>query len=873
MLLQVKRTEDGLVARRAERGFDRGAADGSDQLRPLLLALAAGTGGGSAELERWTVGELLEGFRRVAVVPPGPGFPPGTAGVIASKPLFEDRTLLWMDAERGRLAIHTSPDRSGVFVFDAGAPRLAEYPDMRLALSRRSFTPRGASARHQPGPGCWRLDDVGFEHLSAWTPDNARLELRLDARHIELVSVGSRCWRPARAPGILLPGLGWPPGLVPWTRAWLRWQGGSCPVVVTGRGPDTASVSLPDPVPEELTWVVEVRLAEGPDKEVVRTLQAEASWPVATAFSTLRVEAGGAEVDVVTPGATLGDLVLAGPEPHPRVLSLRVTRPGPKGPGPVHEVACALETSENGERATYRCADLGGLLQIGGEPAEIRFASPGQDELGSLVVLPPDIQGRWRPTDSRALGWVAEGSKLPSRLVRPAVSKDGRTVWAAVGQAIAGPGILRSRHDLRIGGRRRTQRLRLCWSEPPRLRRMEPWNPIRISGVDDYVEVDFVAPGDDGTALRIWVPSLPPVEVPPEEAPPGQLRVLLPRGIAGGLGQDCARIEVVGAGSGPGPWGWVHRNVDPGPGPWRDVRSDGDVVLLPQDGALFVDLHGLCSAARMEAATARGLGAATVLRLETPWPVDGLMPLGVDGAMLAPVQAAMSEVPDGRQSHLWLQDALRDPIHLVLEQRGGRWVLASVEGPKGEGDQLGSLGRAASGLQWLPRRALGFEQSETCLVWRNRLLLVSPPERPRILFAGWVWPAGETVVEDGGPLGSFGLGLDPGTVSSRSWEGVDDSGFAWTTPPPPEVLAAPELRAAARDGADPTRPLVFEVEIGGEPVAFTLMAKTIGSAFDPMRLTLVEGAAQSNTGLGPLRVWRRQAGGATAGSDAAGGER
>ena len=858
MLLQVKGTEDGLVARRADRGFDRAGAAQGQELQPLLAALAAGTGDRPLPSDGWTVGELLDGIRRVGIVPPDQGFPLASVGWLTVLPLFEERTLIWLDSGRRLLAIQDAPDSPGVLAFDAGRRRLTHHPDLRLDLSQRSLKLRGAHTSHEPGDGFWRLDDAGFMHLTAWDPDRAQVELRTAGERVELVAVDAERWRPARAPRVTLPTLGWPPGIALQTRASLRWDSGSAPVTVGPTGLSARSLILPDPVPEELTWAVEIDLVEPPTGVVSRTLTVQVTRPVATAFDGLMVEADGRETDVVSPGARLGGLVLTGQGPCPRTLALRVTVPDPRGAGPVREVRASWEGAEPGGRALYECPGLESLLQTRGEPVEVRLTSPGQDELGSLVVLPPHVSGRWHPTGPRAQEWRAEGAKLPSRLVRPAVGADGGTDWLPVAEASQESGIVRSRHDLRIGGQRRAHQLRLRWAEAPRLRRLDPWRPIRIAGGDDYVEVAFLAPWNDGGDLRIWLPPIRPAQVPSEDARAGQLRVKLPRGVAGSLDQDCARLEILGSPDEPGPWGWIHRTIDPGPGPWRDVRYDADVALIPPGAELFVDLLGLCSSARLAEATTRRREPAAVLRLQTPWPVDGLPPLGVDGAMLAPVQAATDTSPDARLSHIWLQDVSTDPIHLVLEQRDGGWTLADFEGPEAEREQLGCLGSGGGGLRWLPHQVLGFEQPDTCLVWRGRLLLISPPERPRVRFAGWIWRAGETVHEDGGPLGRFGLRLDRGAGSSRTWEGVEDGGFSWHDPPPAEILSAPALARAEERGLDPSSPLVFEVEVDGAPRSFTLIAKKSGSAFDPMRLTLVEGTVATEIGAGPLRVWQRE---------------
>ena len=855
MLLQVKKTDQGLVARRTERDFDNAGGADVEELRPMLLGLAAAGGVTPRVAEGWTVPELLEGIRKIGVLPVHPKIPDHTVGWITETALFEDRTLMWLDARERRLAIQIKAGAAGVLVFDAERRTLDAYPDIRLELSHRALKLRGSHTNRASMDGSWQLDDAAMTHLSVWSIEGARLELGARGERIELVAIDGDRWRPRDAPRPTLPGLGWPPGIVRQTRAFLSWPGGRCPVAVGPRGLDPRSVTLADPVPETLTWEVEVDLVAAKGGAVVRTLRATSSLPVATAFERLRVEAGSDEVDVIVPGATVGALVLTGAGPQPRALTLEVLLPGAHASAAAREVSCTLEASEPDGRAIYTCPELPELLRTRAEPQEFRFGCLGQHDLGSVVVLPPFVTGRWHPTGPRAQSWRAEGAKHASSLVRPVVDAEGKTAWAPVEDVDAGPGIVRSRHDLRIGGRRRSQQLRLCLIEAPRLRRLEPWRPIRIAGADDYVEVLLHAPWSDGVAVRIWLPPNRPAELPCEEARPGQIGVKLPRGVAGTLGQFCARLALVDPGGSPGPWGWLHRTLDSGAGPWTSVRYDGDVVLVPQAGRLFVDLHGLCGVAEMGPATTRRNEAATVLTLKEPWPVDGLSPLGVDGAMLAPVQAATSTTPDGRQSHVWLQDAERDPIHLVLEHRVGGWGLADFEGPETERELLGSAGVGSGGLRWLPHQVIGFEAPGAFLVWRNRLLQLGSPDRPEVRFAGWIWRTGEEIREEGGPLGRFGLRLAGGVSASRSWEGREDDGFEWTTQPPAEVLAAPELVRAEERGPDPLEPLTFVVEIAGRAQPFTLIARKTGSPFDPMRLTLVEGSVSTDLGMGPLRVW------------------
>ena len=259
---------------------------------------------------------------------------------------------------------------------------------------------------------------------------------------------------------------------------------------------------------------------------------------------------------------------------------------------------------------------------------------------------------------------------------------------------------------------------------------------------------------------------------------------------------------------------------------------------------------------------------AAVLQLDSPWPVDGLRPLGIDGAMLAPVQAAAAGVADGLQSHLWLQDAVREPFHRVLEQRGSYWALAEREGV--ESEHLGALGRDGDTLVWMPQTPIGFEHEGTFLVWRNRLLQVWPPERPRVRFAGWIWPEDEVLQEEAGPVGVYGLRLDRGAVTGRTWTGTDHRGFSWHEQPPAEVLAHPAMQKAARNGANPTKALSFGVEIDGERTSFTLTAEGSGNVFGKKRLTLSEGSTRRGGEAGPLRVWAAGPAGAAGGHDTGG---
>ena len=236
MLLNVIRTARGLVARRYQQDFDGRGSGGGEQLRPLLIALARGGGGGPDDLDRWTVTQLLEGLGRVLVVPPRKKEQESAVGTVATRPLFDDKTLMWLEADVGRLAIQVHPDKGGLLVLDAPAQRLAFHDHKKLARSRKRLDLSNSPKLHRAGDGCWHLDDRGSQYLSVWTPDRAELVLEPDPSRAELTRNADGTWRPVAAPRLRLPGLAWSPDLARWTDAWLQWGGALQPVEVTAAG-------------------------------------------------------------------------------------------------------------------------------------------------------------------------------------------------------------------------------------------------------------------------------------------------------------------------------------------------------------------------------------------------------------------------------------------------------------------------------------------------------------------------------------------------------------------------------------------------------------------------------------------------------------
>lgn len=865
MLLQLARTAGGGLAARPVQAWDRADATPEEALRPLLLALAS-AGAPPGRLADLDASSLLLLLGWVKVVPDSPEIPAHLAGCVARVPLFHPETLLWVDRERGLLAIEKAPRTAGIYVFSADRCEIDVFPSLALDLTTRNLRLRGTPLVQRPAGGCWPMD--GSASLTAWNPQEASLELRLDSVDgrlgLDAVPGG---WRPEAGPSACLPGLGWSPALARRCRARLAWAGGGTDVPAGTSGMGLSSVVLRDPLPEEVAFELDLDLVpveRGVAAEAgKRRVSARMVWAIRTTFRGLALDSEGGATDVLSTGSRADRVLLRGQGPRPATLSVQVHR-SPQRPSCAPGAATALAArivSEPGEDpARYECDGLTGLLAADAGPAVLRFVSPGQEELGSVALVPEALAGRWRVQGARSMAWEPECDAAHSALLRPVPGPDGRTTWQAEAREPFGrSAILRSPVDLKVGSCGVSRLLPLRLSGPPRLRRTSPWDPIRAGGAET-VDVTFEAPAVTAPALTLWLPTFAPSKVACAPARTGQVRVSLPRSVARSLHDCCGRLDLSAGRGASAVWGWLHRTEPHGAGRWIGIDYSGDFALLPADADLFVDLFGLCSRARLASARSfLGSEDSTALLLASPWPIDGRAPTGVDGAFLAPVQAAVTTSPDRRQSHVYLQDARQaEPLHLVLEREGGSWRMASDDIPDAECALLGSVGRDGEGtLRWHQRLVTGLDEPGTLLAWRGRLLDVSPPEEPVIRFAGWIWTEPGEVVEDCGTLGRYGLRRDGGAGGAARWTGrLGPSGFEWKETPPPEVLASTGLREAGRRGADPARPLHFEAGAGAEVRTYTLLARRGGSAFDPMDVTLVEGALAAAAADRPLRAWR-----------------
>lgn len=586
--------------------------------------------------------------------------------------------------------------------------------------------------------------------------------------------------------------------------------------------------------------------------------------PVRTAFTQPQVWTGGGTEDAPDPGSVTRHV---GPDTPIRGLFLRVRRGFP-APTTLHVLVRDGEgetdvlvrrgasrpgggsTVDGGDDWVLYVGDLTDALQPGPEPRRVTLRGRGQaEDMGTLVLTPAFVGGRWTlDRDGRSLRFLGDGRIRPSlRTLRPWVTAGGDTDWKEEDpvRTQCTSAIWRGGFAFGLGANREELRLPLRNTVAPRLFRL----PAPAS------DLLFQAAEPPAPSVEAWYPDAPAASHP-VDVQGLQLRILTPA-LRSVLNRASLRLAVTPERGGGLMTGRVDRLSYPTPSEWAPCPAVDGCLVLPRETVLFLDFRGLTSGARLVPMDLwGGKGQLTVLLLDEPWRVDGGGIQGVDGAVLAPVQAASCCTTPQRPTY-WLSQGPQVLERVDTWSEGDQWSVqlqTAPVSPCASGSRMAPVGLPGGRLTRVPmmaRRSL----TESCMVlWRDRYLLsFGPPGNPSVSFVGWAWdgslPCG---FPEEAPFAPYGF-VAPEAVG-QIYEGRLDGAFRLTWEkgtPPATVLGAPDFPITAGTFQEGDTHFL----VNGEEWVFSASYTPTGDIGIRVRQTQA-GAAPSSP---EVRAWRRTA--------------